>query len=262
MTPLITDDERPGQGAHLADGELLFLAGERQDAARAASLRFEDAPERDWGRHHLEGCAECGRRLALLERRARRLSALVAEIDVPPEFRHPVLGARPRWRPGGLLRAAAIVLVVLSSLLLAPPVRGWALGWMHAGWSRITAGRPAGGARAQSVEAPPAGVGARVGFAPMSEEVAVVVAEQAGGALVLTTTSAPAVTVEIVGGTGAETPLVHDGGLRILNDPSSRASYRVALPPSVQRIRVSVGTRAGVLIERARIGRELRIDLR
>jgi hypothetical protein len=262
MMRVITDDELPRQGAHLTDGELLYLAGERRDAAREAPLRFEDARERDRARH-LEGCADCGRRLALLERRARRLSALVGEIDVPADFRHPVLRATRRWRQDGWLRAAAVVLVVLSSLLLVPPVRAWALGWVSVRWSRITAGRPVGGPRPRVVEAPAARGTARVGFAPVADELAIAVAsQQEDGAVLLTTTSGPEVTFEIVDGTGGETPLVQDGGLRIRNGPSSRASYRVALPPSVRRVHIGVGARPRVLIERARVGGELRIELR
>lgn len=262
MTPVITDDELPRQGAHLTDGELLFLAGERHDAARGARLRSGDAPEHDWERH-LEGCAECGRRLALLERRARRLSALVVEIDLPAEFRQPVLHARRTWRHSGWLRAAAIVLVVLSSLLLVPPVRAWALGWVSARFTRIAAGHSADGARPRAADAPAERASARVGFAPAGDQLTiVVVAEQAGGALVLTTTSASEVTVEVVGGTGVETPLVHAGGLRILNVPTTRASYHVALPPSIGRIEVRVGHRPPVSIERASVGRERRVELR
>ena len=191
------------------------------------------------------------------------MSALVAEIDVPAEFRYPVLRARRTWRQAGWLRAAAVVLVVLSSLLLVPPVRAWALGWVSARWTRITVDRPADRARPRAVEAPAGRGSARLGFAPVGDELAIVVAaEQASGALILTTTSAPEVTFEVVGGTGGETPLVHAGGLRVLNVPTSRASYRVALPPAVQRVHIGVGTRARVLIERARVGGELRIDLR
>ena len=262
MTPVITDDELPRQGAHLTDGELLFLAGERQDVARETSLRLEDARARDQALH-LEGCAECGQRLARLERRARRLSTLVAEIDLPAEFRYPALRAGRTWSPPGWLRAAAVVLVVLSSLLLVPPVRAWALGWVSARWTRITADRPAERARPRVSAAPAARASARLGFAPVGDELAIVVtAEPAGGALILTTTSAPEVTFEVVDGTGGETPLVHAGGLRILNMPTSRASYRVALPPSVERIEVRVGDRRHVLIERISIGRELRLELR
>ena len=264
---LITEDELPREGAHLTDGELLYVAGERQDAAGGTPLRSEDAPERDWERH-LEGCADCGSRLALLERRSRRLSALVAEVNLPAEFRFPVLRspvlrARPAWRQGGWLRAAAVVLVVLSSLLLVPPVRAWALGWVSARWTRITADRPADAVRPRVSEAPAAGASTRLGLTPAGDALALVIdAEQTEGALILTTTSAREVTFEVVDGPDGETPLVHAGGLRVLNVPTSRASYRVALPPGVQRIHIRVGARAPVLVERARIGGELRIDLR
>ena len=266
MTRVITEDELPRQGAHLTDGELLYLAGARQDAARDAaretSLRFEDARERDQARH-LEGCAECGQRLALLERRTRRLSTLVAEIDVPAGFRYPALRTARTWSPGGWLRAAAVVLVVLSSLLLVPPVRAWAIGWVSARWTRITVDRPAAQARPRVLEVPAEPASARVGFAPVGDELAIVVAaEQAGGALILTTTSASEVTFEVVDGTGGETPLVHAGGLRILNAPTSRASYRVALPPSIARIHVRVGDRPPVPIERVDLSRDRRVELR
>ncbi len=265
MMRVITDDELPREGAHLTDGELLFVAAERDEGARGGPLAAEDDLTRAWAQH-LDGCAECGRRLALLDRRARRLSALVGQIDLPSDFRYPSL--RPQRRPPvGWMRAAAVVLVVLAPLALVPPVRAWALGWVSAQWTRIADRRTADRRAADPPRAPAAAPAARptssrIGFTPSREELSIVVASrQAAGALVLTTTPAPEVAFEIVGG-GGETPLVDASGLRILNVAASRASYHVALPPAVRRVHVRVGARPPVLVERARVGREVRLDLR
>jgi hypothetical protein len=269
MMRVMTDSELPREGAHLTDGHLLFVAAERHDVARGAPPGVEDDTTREWTRH-LDGCAECGRRLALLDRRAQRMSALVAQIDLPPDFRYPALRPRRRpqvgWRQVGWLRAAAAILLVLAPLALVPPVRAWALGWASAQWTRIadrrTSDRRAASSpvRGRTPAARP--TSSRIGFTPSGDELFIVLASrQADGAVVLTTTSAPEVAFEIVGG-GGETPVVHASGLRIPNVVASRASYYVALPPAVRRVHVRVGVRPPVLVERARVGREVRLDLR
>ncbi len=269
MMRVITDHELPREGAHLTDGELLFVAAERHDAAHGTPPDVEDDTTREWTRH-LDGCAQCGRRLAVLDRRARQVSALVGQIDLPPGFRYPALlpRRRPRadWLQAGWLRAAAVVLVVLAPLALVPPVRAWALGWASAQWTRIALRRTldrrtAGPARGRTA-APVRPTSSRIGFTPSGDELSIVLASrQVEGALVLTTTPAPEVAFEIVGGGGA-TPLVHASGLRILNVVASRASYHVALPPAVRRVHVRVGARPPVVVERARVGREVRLDVR
>ncbi|HEX2191386.1 MAG TPA: hypothetical protein VHG51_20915, partial [Longimicrobiaceae bacterium] len=87
--------------------------------------------------------------------------------------------------------------------------------------------------------APPAGSGVRV--APRGDEfVPEPASRQAGGTLTLRADPAPEVAVESVGPGGAPL-LVLPGGVRIRNDAASTASYRVALPPTVRRVRVRIG---------------------
>ena len=283
MMTATTSDLRSGASAHLTDGELMFLAGALDDAdPRTDGGRRGDATPLSlarslWsGAHaeararmahtaHLDGCAECRERLGVLERRGRRLAARIAELDFPADFRRPTLSAaRPRPSGAGWIRAAAVLLVVIAPLLLVPPARAWALGWVRARWAQVTTGRIA----PATTQAPRAAVSAdttrsRIRFVPTTDEIAIeFAAQQARGALLLSATSETSVVFEVVDGTGDEVPLVHEGGLRVLNTPISGASYRVALPPATQRVRLLVGTRAPVLIERTQLERERRLTLR
>src|SRR4051812_37092497 len=110
-------------GAHLDDGELMVLDGD-------ASV--SDAAQRE----HLASCARCAERLRVLREHSRRVSSLIAEIDLPAGFRSPSLPAelnvrtiRPWWTQQGWRRAAA-VLFVIGALAAVPPVRAWTVGWV------------------------------------------------------------------------------------------------------------------------------------
>ena len=76
---------------------------------------------------------------------------------------------------------------------------------------------------------------------------------QAGGTLTVRPEPGPEVAVEAAGAGGAPL-LVLPGGVRIRNTAASTASYRVALPPAVRRVRVRVGGGAEVVVGRAGLG--------
>src|SRR3954471_18616673 len=110
-------------GTHLDDGELMVLDG---DASELDASR----------REHLAGCARCAERLRVLKGHSRRVSSLIAEIDLPADFRLPSLPAnlkvrsiRPWWAQQGWRRAAA-VLFFIGALAAVPPVRAWTVGWV------------------------------------------------------------------------------------------------------------------------------------
>src|SRR3954471_21245275 len=110
-------------GTHLDDGELMVLDG---DASELDASR----------REHLAGCARCAERLRVLKGHSRHVSSLIAEIDLPADFRSPSLPAelevrsiRPWWAQQGWRRAAA-VLFVIGALAAVPPVRAWTVGWV------------------------------------------------------------------------------------------------------------------------------------
>jgi hypothetical protein len=95
-----------------------------------------------------------------------------------------------------------------------------------------------------------------VRLAPRGEEfVLEFAARQAGGTLTVRPDPGSEVAVEATGGGGAPL-LVLPGGVRIRNTAASTASYRVALPPGVRRVRVRVGGGAETVVGRAGLGPE------
>lgn len=110
-------------GAHLEDGELMML-----DDITAASTAA--------AREHMASCAGCADRLRVLREHSRRLSSLIAEIELPADFRFPSLPAapqvravRPSWTQQHWRRAAAVLLVI-GSLAAVSPLRAWTVGWV------------------------------------------------------------------------------------------------------------------------------------
>lgn len=258
----------PPADEHLDDGAIVrLLDGEPGDRAAA------DA--------HLAACPVCAERLATLRRRSLNLGALLTRGDFPvpatpqapaapqtPAAPVDELAARraARAAPSRVwLRAAAIAALVVSAGLFSSPVRAWIrdlLGGMGGGAPVAVQPAPAP-APVPATEARPAS--ARIQFTLGGDELTVEIARaQAGGALVLS--AAPGATASAeVRGPADTTPaalLVLPAALRIANEPGSVAEYHVAVPASVQRVRVRIGGGGAVVVEAAELAGGRRVELR
>lgn len=198
-------------------------------------------------RRHIAACPACEQRLSLLRSQAGRaseyLASMVADVGadelakrralaaVRAAAGHPRRAAR-RWRAG-----AAAAAVVAVATLAVPPVRAWVAEHL----AREEAAQPV-------VTAPsvlPAMVAARPGppvaFDVTGTEFRVELEHvQVGGELVLRGLGAERASAQILGG-GEEAILVLPDGLRIQNEPESRATYRVTVPTGQRSVVVVVG---------------------
>jgi hypothetical protein len=253
----------PPADEHLDDGALVRLIdGEAADDERG---RVEA---------HVEACPVCAERLGSLRRRSVNLGVLLARGDfaVPAAPSAPVdeLAARreartaaPRAPSRVWLRAAAVAALVIGAGLFSSPVRAWfrdLLGGPGSGAS--LARRAPAPAPAPVAESP--STSARVHFTPEGEEMVVEIARgQARGALVLATGPSSTATAEVRAPAGALADvLVLPTGLRISNGPTSVAEYHVAVPATVQRVRVRIGTAPAITVPAAELARGRRIELR
>ena len=229
--------------AHLEDGELLLL----DDVATASS-----APALE----HLAMCARCADRLRVLKQHSLRISSLIAEVDLPADFRYPTLPAAPQaraiphwWMQRHWQRAAAVLLIV-ASFAAVPPLRAWTVAWVAKQLAALTgAGRhdaapvaPMAPPVAKDVpQALPIDSGATLWFNAEGPEFAFeVVNPQTIGTLTFSPSTRPMMGLDVVE-SGGETPLVRERGVRLINGTASTASYRLAVPAGVQRIRVRIG---------------------
>jgi hypothetical protein len=247
---------------HLDDGELMTLDGEPSGASSA------DA------RAHLASCARCADRLRVLRKLSSNVSSRIAEVELPNDFRYPALPAaaqvrplRSSWTQRNWRRAAAVLLVI-GSFAAVSPLRAWTVGWIAKGVGALTGANRGGVSPTNPVTrdtaqvAPPIDSGATLWFAAEGPELAVEIARpQTTGTLTLSAGTRPMVGVEVVNGAG-ETPLVRERGVRLINNAASTASYRLAIPAGVQRIRVRIGDQAWRTLTRADVDAGRAIELR
>lgn len=238
-------------GTHLDESALLRLIDGDGAAEELAALRT-----------HLRSCDACTSRMDLLERRSVRVAAVLDELQLPADFRHPAPGspfststrAGARSRLGsrtGWMRAAAVVVLLLAPLLAIRPLRAAVNEWLSARWTEV-----AELVRGGSAPAPPADdAGATLWFAPAGPELRVeFAARQTGGALIIRISPTDEGSLQVVNGTGGETPMISDRGIRILNTRHSVASYELGVPSGVRSVIVRVGQDPPVTVHRSEIG--------
>jgi hypothetical protein len=202
---------------------------------------------------HVRACAACRAELDLLRRRMRRLEEVLARTDFPVPSRGarviPLRRAVPQW-----LRAAAVLLAVVSAAALATPARAW----LAERWSALagTQAKPAPAPRPRpTMSAPASAPSAYVRFEAAGPGFALQVAHpQRAGTLLLRTGSSSAATAQVLPGTGTADLLVLPTGLRIGNAPGSAAEYVVVLPPSVRTVTVRIGTSPPVVYRASELG--------
>lgn len=217
-----------------------------------------EAEERELARH-LAACPACRSLAADLEARADRVSAALrtADFEVPDAeeawrrveaARAGQAGGRPRFATP-LLAAGLALAFVATAVVASAPLRTW----MAERWPG--AAEP-GSERAAPEAAPEDGQAghAALDFQPGGPELEVVLAAaQAGGTLTLRFGDAGAATVSVSGG-GTERLTVGDGGLRIDNVATARASYDLLLPSTVERASVRIGGGPALEVTRGAVG--------
>jgi pyruvate/2-oxoglutarate dehydrogenase complex dihydrolipoamide acyltransferase (E2) component len=256
----------PPADEHLDDGALVRLIdGEAAEDERAGVEA------------HLAACPVCAARLGSLRRRSVNLGLLLARGDfaVPapsvPAAPMDELAARREARRAApaapsrvWLRAAAVAALVIGAGLFSSPVRAWFRDLLGGAASNApVAVQPAPAPAPAPAEGSPA-TSARVRFTPQGDELAVEIAHaQASGALVLATSPSSAATAEVRAPAGALADLlVLPTGLRIDNRETSVAEYHVAVPTTVQRVRVRIGTAPALTVTAAELAQGRRIELR
>lgn len=163
----------------------------------------------------------------------------------------------PHWWRAGRRRVdwriAAGVLLAAGVAAAAPA----ALRWARVGdGSGRDAGPGSPSPRAPRPRAEGAGTAAHVAFALPGDTLHVAFdAPQPAGVLELVASPATgaAVEVEVRGAPGAARLLVLPDGVRVRNDPTSVADYRIVVPVHVRVVRVAVGARALPPVARARL---------
>lgn len=225
-------DEHPG------DGVLLALHDGEPGSGVAAS------------RAHLERCAECRARVAVIARNSDHVHGALGLIQAPhisrEDFNRRLARARgaaavPVWRHPGWRVAAA--LVVLAGAAAASPMRHW--------FGRRRDTRPAA---IDSVVLRPIpavraaeSAGATVSFAATGTEFAIRFDSlPESGTLTARRSNDANITARIVSGagTGGDALVVLPGELRVRNATTSRAAYELILPNAVTRLRVIVAGRS------------------
>lgn len=242
--------------AHVADESLLrFLDGEAA------------GEERNGVRAHLRACPDCLRRAREIRELSAGVGAGLAEMDrTPPDSLLPrtfseVRRRRGRAHGGGrppLRWAAAVLLALGAGGVLASPLRARVLEWAERflGEAAALAGvstpvrAPGGGG------APEAGADARpseLSFVPEGPELRLEFSHpQQGGALRVSGAPGRSASFRVLDrGADREAVLVLPSGLRVRNIAEGRTSYLLAVPGSVEVVRVVVGGRAPVLVRTA-----------
>lgn len=233
-------------GVHLSDGDLVRLLDGQAEPRESA-----------WGTDHLVVCVDCDRRLRNLQRRSAAISTLLADadFDVPAALRDAgtrvarmARAATARRRRIVWLRAASICAILLGAGILAGPARAWVTEWVSDLWTELLTGNRAAGAGPAAPQAQPDG-GTRVRFTPTGPELSIEFATAPDeGRVELRVGDGPTTVVEVLGGVAEAELLVLPAGVRVLNAPGARASYRVTVPTTVRIVRIAIGDSTVALV--------------
>lgn len=211
-----------------------------------------DATERRDLEDHLDECPTCVERLDALRENAELVHEALRVWDDGVTRRR---GRVPSW-----FRAAASILLLLGVAGAVQPVRAWIIDGAQAIWSVLAGDAPIaesptpGGRDEQPL--------ATVSFVPRDVVFTLeVAARQFAGTLLIETGDRSEAEAEIFDGAGREGLLVLPAGLRIVNDPSSRARYVVRLPRSLAAVRVTVAGESTLALEPAGVSSRWEIDL-
>lgn len=226
---------------HLTEGDLVRYLDEEM------TLK-----ERSQAAAHLMACRACSAELESLRAGRLQFADLTAEIDIP---RLDSTRRRDSWRQieraaagrttrphrndrAGMLRAAAIAAVLVTTAVATSPVRALLADIWQGVSDQVE--RIAG---IDSATEQPEGVALRnatIGFVPQGEIFELeVLSTQQQGSLILGVAEGASVTARIMGDDTVDMVVLPDG-LRIENDSDATADYTVSLPLHLEEIRVRV----------------------
>ncbi len=212
-------------------------------------------------REHLRECAECRRAADELERLSQDFSNLLQSGDSLPA--PSVAGATHRqevavtyvftrrWTRMRILRAAAVVALIITAIGVSP-----ARAWLVDGWQAIRSLFSEESAmppeQPTPVETPDAT--AVVSFAPAGTTFSIEVSRaQSQGVISLVIDSGPSASARVRGGDGSEELVVLPAGLRIVNAPTSSANYEIVVPRSVRALELTIAGRTVLTLDRAEL---------
>ncbi len=211
-----------------------------------------DQTERRDLENHLDACAPCMERLDALRGDAELVHEALRVWDEGVTRRR---GRLPTW-----FRAAASIVLLFGVAGAVQPVRAWIVDGAQAIWSVLAGDAPI--AQSPTPDGRAGQSPAVVSFVPRDVVFTLeVAARQSGGTLLIETVDRSTAEAEIFDGAGGEDLLVLPAGLRIVNDPSSRARYVVRLPRSLAMVRVTVAGESTLALEPAGVTSRWEIDL-
>jgi hypothetical protein len=237
-------------GKHIEDGDIIRL------------LDGECVPDEErLIREHLLECVRCRREADELERLSRGFGLLLQRADVIPattdgtnkrgEETAVTHTLKPRWTRIRVLKAAAAVALVITAIGVSP-----ARAWLVDGWQAI---RSLFSEESAAPIQPPspsetATAPAVVTFTPRGPAFTIDVSSaQVTGKVSLAIDSGPLASARVLGGDGSEEFIVHRGGLRIVNTPTSSASYEIVVPRSVSTLELTVAGRTVLSLSEAEL---------
>jgi predicted anti-sigma-YlaC factor YlaD len=245
-------------GPHIEDGDLVRL------------LDGECPPQEErLLRTHLGECADCRREADELERLSKGFSLALERGDPASaageagEIRQdeavvPRLPAH-RWTRFQILRAAAVVALLITALAVSP-----ARAWLVDGWQAIKSlfvEEPAPEQPA-AIEPEAPDVTAVVSFALVGPRFRLEVSStQSRGTISLAVDSVPSASARVLGGNGHEELVVLQGGLRLLNGFESTASSEIVIPHYVTAVEVEIANRTAMLLNEAALSETARWEI-
>jgi hypothetical protein len=176
----------------------------------------------------------------VVQRRAGRLSLLLARTDAPPRpLVLPVARiARAERRLAVRWRIAAAVALLIAGAAGVPPVRAWIADTVRAAWRSVTGRHQAVVPPAPA--APTVTTGAVSFAAPDPLTIRIARRQTAGGTLTIERTDGLSVSAAVTGEANAAELVVGPEGLRIVNRRASTAGYVIRVPAGLSRIVVQV----------------------
>jgi hypothetical protein len=245
----MTSDPDPG---HLTEEQMIELL---RGPVRSTTGAAEHLP-----------CGQCTPRVRQLQEQWFEVQAAIDEIDLPQGFQFPVL---PRTLPrkrgwvasAGAWRIAAgiFLLIGAGAVSATTPFGARVLSWLGLQPDRTEV--------TVAPTAPPPTVqqdsrGARISFPVQGPVMDVdLVHRPAGGRIILHRAGGGTAQIEVSSDTGAELPLIRQGGVQIRNSPGSVAEYRIGVPATVQRVQVRADGRRlrSIASEQIRDGMEIEL---